>query len=1204
MSGPIAIRAIAGSITRPAGVGPAPSSEWALTQTFAPTTNVSSADAGSLLRLQSTRAALEVDCNLRCGDSTLRSTPGAFTIRFRIQTCPQNAHFAVDLCLRPVPGKNAPESEVLAFKNDRMSAIFSAYDDYDHKTYTHPVHKYGPDRNVPPSGVHAFSRQLYDVQFAPLPGVPQSEGPMPSFSGENPQVVFTWKGSNFAKFAFSRPTQQHHPDAAAAAHIFRTTMDTMARSGKALYIVFQIKSAPRMLECSWPWFASMPSPSPPSYWAWVKGRGAMASEDQDPRLIMDFAGSNFELYPDYINKAMCLRDGERNQPQKTLRIKWFYTSSPAENVNVQPDPLVMAPLPAVVRFLDHREYLFYTLGSHAYEEQYSKSNITGSYNGMHACELVADTAPGSRQYDVLLNIRIGYNVKTDNRDATAAAATLDAADEALPDMGEQVALQVLLDDAIGLEIWRGKVVAMPANHAGYNVAIRAVRPPTPGGRVLGLHQVEADFTFGHRGSSWDRTRLKLIELMLGLETEPGPKSDLLKRILLAHDLYDFPENDTEAGLPRGWRDTVAEVCAAATLNTEQRAAVVHYFTHFLTIVKGPPGTGKSTLVAAILELEERFKHKYWVCTDSNAAVDVLAEKVCKKKRQKHPSRFLRLRPMFDETFVPKQGSSTLRITWPSSAANPGPPDPNERLMSLEQTIHNRMSLSQRGGLTRARDCYWMSEVEDLDALDAAAQKLTDARLDDRESNNEELQKHEESVRAKFTVAIRTVQLKYTAAAKGIFSTAAAANGPLLQYASPEGMIMDEASQSSEARAVFPIVHALSGGRLKRMMLIGDDDQLPPARLAERNLASAAGEVSLMERLMLAGFQPVRLLEQFRMHETISRIINSQIYGGQLRNASITFNRPEVAQFKGFVTGLWAQTRKVNPKAPRFNIDTCALVVSPSPYKAEFPVFGAEHMKGSSSRYNLQTAAMVFRTVGWLVHVSGFSASDILVTAYYADQVSLLKALMASTFPSIRVHTVDGSQGKEGLVQIVDCVTLGGGALPEQGMGFLGTDKRRFNVGGSRGMVGRIVFCHKDFGKGKSSQYARTNPWKALIAEAEKNSWLLVDDLYHSTNWPNTGMAAKWGEVKRTFLRRAKPAAAATPARKAKVGGNMSTAVIKSWDSDLAFMIATNCQSLNQAKNYLIRAARQPDPFGYAIKLWGEENEVDGEVEEIAREASD
>lgn len=51
-----------------------------------------------------------------------------------------------------------------------------------------------------------------------------------------------------------------------------------------------------------------------------------------------------------------------------------------------------------------------------------------------------------------------------------------------------------------------------------------------------------------------------------------------------------------------------------------------YFTHKLTIVVGPPGTGKSTLVKVLLRLEHQFEKKFWVCTASNAACNSLAEK--------------------------------------------------------------------------------------------------------------------------------------------------------------------------------------------------------------------------------------------------------------------------------------------------------------------------------------------------------------------------------------------------------------------------------------------------------------------------------------------------------------------------------------------------------------------------------------------------
>ena len=117
-----------------------------------------------------------------------------------------------------------------------------------------------------------------------------------------------------------------------------------------------------------------------------------------------------------------------------------------------------------------------------------------------------------------------------------------------------------------------------------------------------------------------------------------------------------------------------------------------------------------------------------------------------------------------------------------------------------------------------------------------------------------------------------------------------------------------------------------------------------------------------------------------MEPTISSIINSQIYGGKLRNGDNTVARPNSAKFKAFLKNMSAVVKTRQPGARDFDADTCSVVVSPTPSLKEFPKFGSEKMQGSSSSYNLQTAAMVLRTVYYLVVLGKFAEEEVIVTS--------------------------------------------------------------------------------------------------------------------------------------------------------------------------------------------------------------------------------
>jgi superfamily I DNA and/or RNA helicase len=297
-------------------------------------------------------------------------------------------------------------------------------------------------------------------------------------------------------------------------------------------------------------------------------------------------------------------------------------------------------------------------------------------------------------------------------------------------------------------------------------------------------------------------------------------------------------------------------------------------------------------------------------------------------------------------------------------------------------------------------------------------------------------------------------------------------------------------------------------------MVGDHHQLPPTLKADRNPFSFTGTISLLERQILAGTAHIQLREQFRMHPSISRIISLVSYDGSLRNNVITEQRPEVDQFKRFMRTIAVDSGLTSQQAGRLN--TCSFILSPRPFTAKFPEFGSRAMPGSQSRYNFQTAMVVFRQVYWLIKLGGFKPQQILVTAFYVAQVGLLRAvfqdedvfngLQLGGPESLRAGTF---QGREDMIQLVDCVTFGVGA--DEAMGLLGTDKRRFNVAMSRGNVGRIVICSQDFVKGKHHGGA----WKEFLADPDT---VMLGDKRFRTEWEDEGLLRKFEAVRKDWLK--------------------------------------------------------------------------------------
>jgi len=100
----------------------------------------------------------------------------------------------------------------------------------------------------------------------------------------------------------------------------------------------------------------------------------------------------------------------------------------------------------------------------------------------------------------------------------------------------------------------------------------------------------------------------------------GPPCPLIIVILHAVNRpynYALPNNDSPDGiLAPNLKVRVDSVCTKRSLNPEHVQAVRHYFTHKITVVRRPLGTDKSTLVDAILKIEEEFDQATWVCASA------------------------------------------------------------------------------------------------------------------------------------------------------------------------------------------------------------------------------------------------------------------------------------------------------------------------------------------------------------------------------------------------------------------------------------------------------------------------------------------------------------------------------------------------------------------------------------------------------------
>lgn len=301
-----------------------------------------------------------------------------------------------------------------------------------------------------------------------------------------------------------------------------------------------------------------------------------------------------------------------------------------------------------------------------------------------------------------------------------------------------------------------------------------------------------------------------------------PSSDLgrLREVI-------FGEREAELGRAERvtWLDTALDA-------TQQEAVSLALRARDVSLVFGPPGTGKTRTLVEIVRQLVASRHSVLVTAASNTAVDNLAERLADHRvsvvRLGHPARV-----------SPAVESITLDALIDAS----GTRSAARRMFSQAADLRRRIDKRRERG--------------NLDWHDARAMQ-SEARGLVREARD--------MLNAERTSVLERAQV--------ICATAGGVDGSALAGRMFDCVVLDEASQASDPLALAAVARA------KKLVLAGDPRQLPPTVLD----ASAAAEglaSTLFERLSERPAITAMLLVQYRMHEALMRFPSESMYEGKL-----------------------------------------------------------------------------------------------------------------------------------------------------------------------------------------------------------------------------------------------------------------------------------------------------------------------------------
>lgn len=544
----------------------------------------------------------------------------------------------------------------------------------------------------------------------------------------------------------------------------------------------------------------------------------------------------------------------------------------------------------------------------------------------------------------------------------------------------------------------------------------------------------------------DSTHQKYLTLLRDLENSP---TSLVNLLFAEEDcLSQLLQSSSNSKKPSTDDITKEMEFVNSKLNDSQQLAVVGALeTKQISVIHGPPGTGKtSTVVEIIHQLASRCR-KVLVCAPSNVAVDNILERLISA----------------DDAFSSAKGKGHGKQVRLVRLGHPARASPRSAQYCLDSLI------ASHDGTEIVADVQ--SEIDGFRKEIVKCSRKSKVKRREMQAEVrilcKEARKREEAVVKEILMG-----------ADVVLCTCVTAGSRLLRNIVFDISIIDEAAQALEVSCWIPMMTASS------CVLVGDHKQLPPT-VKSAQAASKGLALTLFERVIRnKSFQKASLVFllniQYRMNLAICAWASQHMYGGQLLSHESVTDRTvkDLLLEYGVPTSnptdlldsvapseALVEAQHSNPPDAQVQQSICFKDEGLLPVALLLDTTGSgmlEEACDEGSKKNYGEADVVLKHVLYLLDVIHVRPRDIGVITPYSGQLGLLKQLFAEhseTDPRIslvEVKTIDGFQGGEKECIIISMVR----SNLKREVGFLG-DKRRINVAVTRSKVHLALICDVD-----------------------------------------------------------------------------------------------------------------------------------------------